>query len=104
MPEKVLINVLVNNESKFTKIIEKTKTLPEIRQLFGEKLPNDSIFTLPDGSEIEKENESEYTLSEILKEDKVYVKSEQLSKKQSPAANVEQKIVKKKMNQFQGVN
>ena len=52
IPEKVLINVLVNNESKLAKNIEETKTLPEIRKLFGEKLPNDSIFTLPEGSEM----------------------------------------------------
>ena len=52
IPEKVLINVLVNNESKLAKNIEETKTLPEIRKLFGEKLPNDSIFTLPEGSKM----------------------------------------------------
>ena len=102
MPEKVLISVLVNNESKFAKKIEKTKTLTEIRQLFGEKLPNDSIFTLPDGSEIEKEDEPDYILSEILKEDKVYVKSEQLSNKQNPSKNVEQKIIKKKNRLYEG--
>ena len=102
MPEKVLISVLVNNESKFAKKIEKTKTLTEIRQLFGEKLPNDSIFTLPDGSEIEKEDEPDYILSEILKEDKVYVKSEQLSNKQNPSKNVEQKIIKKKNEPIPG--
>ena len=38
-------------------------------------MPDDSIFTLPDGSEIEKGDESDYTLSEILREDKIYIKS-----------------------------
>ena len=105
MTEKILISILINNESKFAKKIEKTKTLPELRELFGKKLPDDSIFTMPDGSEIEKEDEPDFTLSEILKEDKVYIKSEQSNKEneqssnnQSPATNVEQ-IVKKKMNQ-----
>ena len=34
----------------------KEETLPQIRKIFGEKLPNDSVFTLPDGSEIDKED------------------------------------------------
>ena len=100
MPEKVLISVLINNESKFAKKIEKTKTLPEIRQLFGEKLPIDSLFTLPDGSEIDKEDEPDYILSEIIKDDKIYLKSEQsLDKPNKPVstANVENnKVIKTK--------
>lgn len=77
MPEKVLISILINNESKFAKKLSKEETLPQVRQLLGEKLPKDSIFTLPDGSEIDKEDESDYKLSEILKDDKVYMKSKE---------------------------
>ena len=88
MPEKVLISVIINNESKFAKKISKEENLVEIRKLFGEKLPNDSLFTLPDGSEIDKEDEGDYTLSEILKDDKVYMKS-----------NVPVTIPEKKKNQ-----
>ena len=95
MPEKVLISILINNESKFAKKISKEKTLPEIRKLFGEKLPNDSIFTLPDGSEIDKEDENDYTLSEILKEDKVYMKSKEALKSQIPVTPKKTKEKKK---------
>ena len=101
MPEKVLISILINNESKFAKKISKEQTLPEIRKLFGEKLPNDSIFTLPDGSEIDKEDENDYTLSEILKDDKVYMKSKEAIKSQLP---VTPKKTKEKRNQFQEVH
>ena len=79
-------------ESKFAKKISKEETLPQIRKIFGEKLPNDSVFTLPDGSEIDKEDESDYTLSEILKDDKVYMKSnESLKISLSPVTITEKK-------------
>ena len=94
MPEKVLISVIINNESKFAKKISKEETLSQIRKLFGEKLPNDSLFTLPDGSEIDKEDESDYTLSEILKDDKVYMKSNESLKTSLPVT-----IPEKKKNQ-----
>ena len=101
MPEKVLISVIINNESKFAKKISKEENLVEIRKLFGEKLPNDSLFTLPDGSEIDKEDEGDYTLSEILKDDKVYMKSNESLKTSLPVTIPEKK---KKINQFQEVN
>ena len=56
-------------------------------------------ITLPDGSGIEKGDEPDYTLSEILKEDKVYIKSEQSSNKQT---NVEKQIVKTKNEPISG--
>ena len=59
MSNKVLISVMVNNESKFAKKISKEITLPEVRKLLTEKLPVDSIFTLPDGNEIDKDDEND---------------------------------------------
>ena len=53
MPEKKLVSVLINNESQFAKKLLESEKLTDIRKIFGEKLPNDSIFTLPDGSEID---------------------------------------------------
>ena len=69
----------------------KEETLPQIRKILGEKLPNDSVFTLPDGSEIDKEDESDYTLSEILKDDKVYMKSNESLKTSLPVTIPEKK-------------
>ena len=69
----------------------KEETLPQIRKIFGEKLPNDSVFTLPDGSEIDKEDESDYTLSEILKDDKVYMKSNESLKTSLPPVTIPEK-------------
>ena len=73
--KKKSISILINNESKFAKKLLETENLIEIRKILKDKLPDDSIFTLPDGSEIDKEDESDYTLSEILKDDKIYIKS-----------------------------
>lgn len=81
MPEKVLLSFIINNESKFAKKLDKEEKLPNIRILLDKKLPKDSIFTLPDGSEIDIDDEDDYKLSEIIKEDKIYIKSK--SSKQS---------------------
>lgn len=80
MPDKILISFCINQESKFAKKINKEEKLPEIRKILQNKLPEDSIFTLPDGSSIDKEDEDDYSLSEIIKDDKVYIKSESLIK------------------------
>ena len=86
MPDKILISFLINKESKFAKKLNKDEKLPDIRKIIQSKLPEDSIFTLPDGSTIDKEDENDYTLSEIIKDDKVYIESNSLKK-----ANVPQK-------------
>ena len=104
MPEKKLISVLINNESKFAKKLLESEKLTQIRKLFAEKLPNDSIFTLPDGSEIDKDDEDDYTLSEILKEDKVYIKSNQSLSKPEKELSSTNITKKKKMYLFQEVN
>ena len=96
MPEKKLISILINNESKFAKKLLESEKLIEIRKLFGEKLPKDSIFTLPDGSEIDREDENDYTLSEILKEDKVYIKSNEYLTTSEKANSLTNKPKKKK--------
>ena len=75
MPDKVLLSFIINNESKFAKKLDKEEKLPNIRILLDKKLPKDSIFTLPDGSEIDIDDEDDYKLSEIIKEDKIYIKS-----------------------------
>ena len=55
--------------------MNKNEKLSEIRKLLYEKMPNDSIFILSDGCEIDKKDENEYQLSEIIEEGKVYIKS-----------------------------
>jgi len=75
MSEKILIRFLVNKEPKFTKKFCKNEKLSEIRKLLKEKLPDDSIFTLSDGCEIDKEDENDYLLSEVIDEGKVYIKT-----------------------------
>ena len=102
MPEKKLVSVLINNESQFAKKLLESEKLTDIRKIFGEKLPNDSIFTLPDGSEIDREDEDDYTLSEIQKEDKVYIKSNKA--KPEKALTITNIPAKKKMYRFQEVN
>lgn len=92
MTEKILISVLINNESKFAKKLSKDENLTEVRKKLGAKLPNDSKFTLPDGSEIDVDDENDYNLSEILKDDKVYMKSQQcLSEKPTPITEAPKK-------------
>jgi hypothetical protein len=65
---------MINKEPKFSKKFNKNENLSEIRRLLNEKMPNDSIFALSDGCEIDKEDENKYQLSEIIEEGKVYIK------------------------------
>ena len=65
---------MINNESKFAKKLSKEITLSEVRKLWVDKLTVDSKFILPDGSEFDNNDKYDYTLSEIIKEDKVYNK------------------------------
>ena len=74
MSENVLLRFIINKEPKFAKKLNINKKLSEIRKQLNEKLPNDSIFILSDGCEIDKEDENELELSEILEENKVYIK------------------------------
>ena len=84
MPEeKVLISILINNESKFAKKILKSQKVSEVRKILGDKITNDCKFTLPDGSEIDKDDEDDYTFIEILKEDKIYIKNNEILEKQN---------------------
>ena len=75
MAEKLLIRFIINREPKFVKKFNKNEKLSEIRKLLDEKMPNYSIFVLSDGCEIDKEDESEIQLSEIIEEGKVYIKT-----------------------------
>ena len=85
MTEKILISIVINKESKFAKKLPKDLPLPDIRKVLGDKLPSNSIFTLPDGSEIDIKEENDFVLSEILKGDKVFIKCKEVSiKKNKP--------------------
>ena len=75
MTENVSIIFIINKKSKFVEELNKNEKLSEIRKLLYEKIPNDSIFILSDGCEIDKKDENEYQLSEIIEEGKVYIKS-----------------------------
>ena len=74
MTENISIIFIINKKSKFVKELNKNEKLSEIRKLLYEKMPNDSIFILSDGCEIDKKDENEYQLSEIIEEGKVYIK------------------------------
>jgi len=74
MSEKTSISFLIREESIFVQKLSKDENLIEIRKILGEKLSNDSKFLLTDGSEIDTKNEGNYQLSEIIKDDKVYIK------------------------------
>ena len=91
MTDTITINFVINKDSEFAKELNKDKKLSEIRKLLKEKLLEDSLFTLPNGNEINETNEDDYNLSEVIKNDKIYIKNNY-------------KIEKSKINQFQEVN
>ena len=74
MTDTITISFVINKESNFAKELNKGKKLSEIRKLLTKKLLDDSLFTLSNGCEIEEENEDDYQLSEIIIDDKIYLK------------------------------
>ena len=84
MTDTITINFVISKDSEFAKELNKDKKLSEIRKLLQEKLLEDSLFTLPNGNEINEANEDDYNLSEVIKNDKIYIKNNyQIEKKQN---------------------
>ena len=61
-----LIKFKVGNTPLFAKKLNANETLFNIRKKLGDKLPNGCIFVFADGTEIDPEDEKEFTLEEII--------------------------------------
>ena len=92
--EKINIKFYLNNNPYISKKLEKNKELSEIRKLL-KNLDEEVCFSFKDGFKIDKEEEPNYTLSEIIDNDKVYlIKSD--NEKEN---NNTKKIVNKQLEQ-----
>jgi len=81
-----MIKFRMNGKPLFAKKIDVNETLFQIRKKFENKLPNGSLFICSDGTEIELEDENDFTLKDIAdSEDKNFVIH--LNKKEEEAQN-----------------
>ena len=74
MSETKMIKFRMNGKPLFAKKIDVNETLFQIRKKFENKLPNGSLFICSDGTEIELEDENDFTLKDIAgNEDKTFI-------------------------------
>ena len=99
---KIKVNFLVNNEPLYSKKVEPSENLPNLRNKYN--ISNDLIFITNDGYDILNEDEKDYTVEDCLTEgNKVILKKaekpkEQENKKVLNTPIVESKFLKNKNN------
>ena len=60
-----MIKFRLNKEPYISKKLNLDLSLKEVREKLGDKMPSQNIFVFSDGTEIEKEDENDYTLNDI---------------------------------------
>ena len=80
----------VNNFPLFQKKIEESLKLNLVREKCKSKMPNDAIFLSSDGCEIDVEDESDYSVSEIMADGIIHMSSKTFQNE-----NIKPKIIKK---------
>ena len=88
--EKVNIKFYVNNSSLCQKKLDISQKLSDIRELIKSKIPSDAIFLSSDGCEIDIDDESEYSISEVNSDGIVYMNSKTYQNN-----DIKPKIIKK---------
>ena len=63
---KIKVNFLVNNEPLYSKKVEPSENLPNLRNKYN--ISNDLIFITNDGYDILNEDEKDYTVEDCLTE------------------------------------
>lgn len=96
-----MIKFRLNKEPFISKKFALDLSIKEVREKLGDKMPQQTIFVFSDGTEIEKEDEKDYTLDDIgEKENKftiIYLISKE-NKKESSEKNEFEKPVKSEEN------
>ena len=72
---KESIKIFLDNEAFLVKKFSRNIDLFTVREILEFKKKIDFVFVMKDGFKIEKEEEFDFTLNEILDEDKIYLKS-----------------------------
>ena len=92
------LKIYLNDELKFSKNISQNNNLNEARKILENDLPKDFIFLDQDECEIEKQDENDYSIQDILNNESIKLKVDKLvSKKEKKYLNQKEK---KKMIQI----
>ena len=85
------IKIYLNNELKFSKNISSNSYLNEVRKILENDLPKNFVFLDQDECEIEKQDEKEYSVQDILNDESIKLKCDK------PIAKKEKKAPKSKI-------
>ena len=73
-----LIKIFLNDKEFCSKCLSETQYLKEIRNLLKNEIKQDFIFLDADGCDIEKEDEEEFSLKDISKNQSIYLKCDKI--------------------------
>ena len=82
--------IYINNSPSFQKKLDTSEKLNNVREKCKAKLPNDAIFLSSDGCEIDKADEQDYSISEIMSDGIIHISSKTYKNE-----NIKPKIIKK---------
>lgn len=85
------IKIYLNNELKFSKNISSNSYLNEVRKILENDLPKNFVFLDQDECEIEKQDEKDYSVQDILNDESIKLKCDK------PIAKKEKKAPKSKI-------
>ena len=86
------IKIYLNNELKFSKNISSNSYLNELRKILENDLPKNFIFLDPDECEIEKQDEKDYSVQDILNDESIKLKCDkpvEKKEKKTPKSKIE---------------
>ena len=96
--QKEKIKFFIDDEAFVIKKFFKNDSLSVVRQELIKKNNIDFIFTIKDGFKIEKEEENEFSLMDILDEDKIYLKSSKNSSSDTQLIDKPKENITKNIN------
>ena len=73
---KMLFNILVNNQKICSKSLEKEMYLSKCRELINKEIKRNFIFLNKDGNKIEKEDEKDFIIEDILNNGEIKLKED----------------------------
>ena len=86
------IKIYLNNELKFSKNVSSNSYLNEVRKILENDLPKNFIFLDPDECEIEKQDEKDYSVQDILNDESIKLKCDkpvEKKEKKTPKSKIE---------------
>ena len=88
MASNVLVKIVIDGEQKTVKKLKLSDSLKEVRLNLSDKIPYSTLFTLPEGDKIDKSDEGDLKLEDIIKDQRIYLISEKVKNEENTQKNI----------------